>query len=72
MKDKAVIIAGKRSIPCATCENIFHAPGLVRDAIDKRSILRYYCDDCVAYEPQAICIRRIRNSRKNTDLLNAL
>jgi len=43
--------------------------------------LRYYCDECIAYETQALSIRRltkstvtelIRNSRRNTDLLVAL
>jgi len=49
--------------------------------MDMRSGLRYNCDECIAYETQAIPIRRltkstitelIRNSRRNTDLLVAL
>jgi len=45
-----------------------------------RSGLRYYCDECITYETQALSIRRltkstvtelIRNSRRNTDLLVA-
>jgi len=85
-KCKSLISAGQQSIPCHSCENIFHAKclgysGLVRDAIDMRSGLRYYCDECIAYETQALSIRRltkstvtelIRNSRRNTDLLVAL
>jgi len=46
-----------------------------------RSGLRYYCDECIAYETQGLSIRRltkstvtelIRNSRRNTVLLVAL
>ncbi|KAH8355803.1 hypothetical protein KR084_006879, partial [Drosophila pseudotakahashii] len=85
-KCKSLILAGQQSIPCHSCDSIFHAKcldysGLVRDAIDMRSGLRYYCEECIAYETQAISIRRltkstvtelIRNSRRNTDLLVGL
>jgi len=85
-KCKSLISAGQQSIPCHSCENIFHAKclvysGLVRDAIDMRSGLCYYCDECIAYETQALSIRRltkitvtelIRSSRRNTDLLVTL
>jgi len=64
---------------CMSCENIFHAKCLgcsvlVRDAIDMRSDLHYYCNECIAYETQALSIRwltkstvkeLIRNSHRN-------
>jgi len=54
-KCKSIISAEHQSNPCHSCENIFHAKCLgysvlVRDAIDMRSDLRYYCDECIAYE----------------------
>jgi len=79
-------LAGQQSVPCHSCGNIFHAKcldysGLVRDAIDMRSRLRYYCDECVAYETPALSIMRLTKSTvteliwsspRNKDLLVAL
>jgi len=58
-KCKSLLSVGQQSIPFHSCENIFHAKcfgysGMVCDGVDMRSGLRYYCDECIAYETQAI------------------